>query len=196
MWQAAPTWSTLSSSVSPSQSRRTSLTYCAWPEVSPLTQYSWRERLQYVARRVVEGAGQRLVVHPAEHQHLARVVLLDDDGDEALGRVLQASGDRRVQGGVGPLVMAPSVSASRAAHVSAQRCVTGPGAGRSRPSQRAIGLHVAGGGDEERLVARAPTSIGSSTSAAAAPLEDQRAGDAGQAAAAPGVGVRSSPSTT
>ena len=36
----APSWSTLTSRVSPSQSSRTSLTHWRWPEVSPLTQYS------------------------------------------------------------------------------------------------------------------------------------------------------------
>lgn len=36
VWQAAPTWSTSTSSASPSQSRDTPLTYCTWPEVSPL----------------------------------------------------------------------------------------------------------------------------------------------------------------
>ena len=40
VWQAAPTWSTSTSSASPSQSRDTPLTYCTWPEVSPLRQYS------------------------------------------------------------------------------------------------------------------------------------------------------------
>ena len=40
VWQAGPSWSTLTSTVSPSQSRRTSTTCCRWPDVSPLTQYS------------------------------------------------------------------------------------------------------------------------------------------------------------
>ncbi len=43
----------VTSRVSPSQSSRTSLTHCRLPEVSPLTQYSWRERLQNVVRPVV-----------------------------------------------------------------------------------------------------------------------------------------------
>ena len=46
VWQAAPTWSTLTSTVSASQSRATDLTHWKWPEVSPLTQYSWRLRDQ------------------------------------------------------------------------------------------------------------------------------------------------------
>src|ERR1700761_9621079 len=39
--------------VSASQSSATDLTHCWWPEVSPLTQYSWRLRDQYVQRPVV-----------------------------------------------------------------------------------------------------------------------------------------------
>ena len=46
VWQAGPSWSTLRRRVSPSQSSRTSLTHCRCPDVSPLTQYSPRERLQ------------------------------------------------------------------------------------------------------------------------------------------------------
>ena len=38
VWHAAPVWSTTTSSVSPSQSSRTSRTCCTCPEVSPLTQ--------------------------------------------------------------------------------------------------------------------------------------------------------------
>src|SRR5690606_9220952 len=53
VWQAAPTWSTLTSTVSPSQSSATDLTYCAWPDVAPLTQYSCLLRLQNVHRPVV-----------------------------------------------------------------------------------------------------------------------------------------------
>src|SRR4051794_28069138 len=48
-----------------------------------------------------EGAVQRLVVHPGDHQHLAGVVLLDDGGDEPRGIAAQQRGDRRVQLGVG-----------------------------------------------------------------------------------------------
>ena len=46
VWQAGPVWSTRTSSVSPSQSSRTSRTRWVWPEVSPFTQYSPRLRLQ------------------------------------------------------------------------------------------------------------------------------------------------------
>src|ERR1700677_1882056 len=38
---------------SPSQSSATDLTHCWCPELSPLTQYSWRLRDQYVQRPVV-----------------------------------------------------------------------------------------------------------------------------------------------
>jgi hypothetical protein len=47
VWQAPlPTWSTLTSRVSPSQSSATDFTHCCEPEVSPLTQYSCRLRDQ------------------------------------------------------------------------------------------------------------------------------------------------------
>ena len=45
VWQATPTWSTSASTASPSQSRRSSRRCCTWPEVSPLRQRPWRERL-------------------------------------------------------------------------------------------------------------------------------------------------------
>ena len=44
-----------------------------------------------------QGAAQRLVVHPAEHEHLAGVVLLDDRGDEPVRVPLEARGDGRVE---------------------------------------------------------------------------------------------------
>ena len=46
VWQAAPSWSTSTSSASPSQSSRTPRTHCRLPDVSPLTQYSARLRDQ------------------------------------------------------------------------------------------------------------------------------------------------------
>ena len=47
VWQApVPTWSTLTSNESPSQSSATDLTHCCEPDVSPLTQYSCRLRDQ------------------------------------------------------------------------------------------------------------------------------------------------------
>src|SRR5690606_7905910 len=50
VWQAGPCCSTLTSSVSPSQSRAAPFTYCRLPLVSPLRQYSWRLRDQKVTR--------------------------------------------------------------------------------------------------------------------------------------------------
>ena len=68
VWQAAPSWRTLTSTVSPSQSSRTSRTHCRWPLVSPLTQYSLaaagEERGAAGGQRAVQGQ----VVHPAHHQ--------------------------------------------------------------------------------------------------------------------------------
>src|SRR5699024_2483544 len=52
-WQAAPAWSTRTRSVSPSQSRATERAHWTWPLVSPLRQYSPRERDQLVAPPVV-----------------------------------------------------------------------------------------------------------------------------------------------
>ncbi|OLT55202.1 hypothetical protein BJF88_07085 [Cellulosimicrobium sp. CUA-896] len=50
VWHAAPTWCTRTSSASPSQSSATDRTSWTWPEVSPLRQYSRRDRLQNVTR--------------------------------------------------------------------------------------------------------------------------------------------------
>ena len=76
----------------------TARTCCTCPEVSPLTQYSCRDRDQYVARPVVEGAAQRLGVHPRDHEHLAGVPLLRDGGHEA-AVVEAARGASRSSGG-------------------------------------------------------------------------------------------------
>src|SRR5262249_43188004 len=53
VWQATPTWSTLTSTASPSQSRATAFTNWTWPDVPPFTQRCCRDRDQYVARPVV-----------------------------------------------------------------------------------------------------------------------------------------------
>ncbi|CPU66472.1 Uncharacterised protein [Mycobacteroides abscessus] len=53
VWHAAPTWCTRTRSASPSQSSATERTTWTWPDVSPLRQYSWRDRLQNVTRPVV-----------------------------------------------------------------------------------------------------------------------------------------------
>src|SRR5690606_7581358 len=68
-----------------------------------------------------EGAVQGLVVHPAEHEHLAGVVLLGDGGHEAVGVALQPIGDLGVQ-----------VGRSRVGH--GPKSIAGPrGAGRREP---------------------------------------------------------------
>jgi len=41
---------------------------------------------------------KRLVVHPADHEHLAAVVLLDDGAHEAVDVTLQTRGDLGWQG--------------------------------------------------------------------------------------------------
>ena len=96
VWQAAPTWSTTTSSASPSQSRRTSRTCCTLPGGVALAPV-----LAAAAAPVGRAAGrqgpvQRLVVHPADHQHLAAAVLLHDGGHQALAVALEA----RREGGV------------------------------------------------------------------------------------------------
>src|SRR5690606_21737689 len=48
------------------------------------------------ARR--EGAVQRLVVHPPEHQHLPAVVLLHDRGHQPVGGAAEPVGDGGVEG--------------------------------------------------------------------------------------------------
>ncbi len=78
VWQAGPSCSTWTSSVSPSQSSAAPRTYCALPLVSPLRQYSWRLRDQKVTRPSVSVRRSASRVHVAEHEHLAGVVLLDD----------------------------------------------------------------------------------------------------------------------
>ena len=80
VWQAGPSWSTLTSRVSPSQSSRTSLDplpVAGGLALDPvLLARAAPERRPPGGQRAV----QRLVVHPAEHQHLAGVVLLHDRG--------------------------------------------------------------------------------------------------------------------
>ena len=101
VWQAAPTWSTSTSSASPSQSRLTALTY--WRvagRVALAPVLLARAAPEHHAARG-QRAVQRLVVHPAEHEHLARVVLLHDGGDEAVLVALQALGDGGIEGGTG-----------------------------------------------------------------------------------------------
>ena len=98
VWQAAPTWSTLISRASPSQSRRTALHV-----LDVAGRVALAPVLLAAAAPVGRPAGgqravQGLVVHPADHQHLAGVVLLDDAHDQAVGVTLQARGDGGVEG--------------------------------------------------------------------------------------------------
>ena len=123
VWQAAPTWSTMKSSVSPSQSRRTSLTHCTWPDVSPLTQYSRRERTSTSPARCRScGRAPRRRPRRASAPRRTRAA----GRRRARGPRPCAGGERRsrVEGGHGRAVAvirgsAVGVSASRAAHVSA-----------------------------------------------------------------------------
>src|SRR5918997_6067383 len=46
-----------------------------------------------------QGAVQRLVVHPGDHEHLTGVVLLDDGGDQPGGVAAQQRGDGGGEGG-------------------------------------------------------------------------------------------------
>src|SRR3954463_3684878 len=48
-----------------------------------------------------EGAVERLIVHPADHEDLGGVELLDDGTDQAVAVALQLRGHRGVQGGDG-----------------------------------------------------------------------------------------------
>ena len=102
VWQAAPSWSTLTSRVSPSQSRRTSLDLLPVAGGLALDPVLLARAAPERRRAGGQGAVQRLVVHPAQHQHLAGVVLLHDRRDQAVGVALEARGDGRVEGH-GPL---------------------------------------------------------------------------------------------
>ena len=93
VWQAAPTWSTRTSSASPSQSSATPahvLDVAARVALAPvLLAAAAPERDPSGGQRAV----QRLVVHPADHQHLAGVVLLDDGADQAVAGRASARAD-------------------------------------------------------------------------------------------------------
>ena len=97
VWQAGPSWSTFTSRVSPSQSSRTSLDplpVARGLALDPvLLPGAAPERRPPGGQRAV----QRLVVHPADHEHLAGVVLLDDGRHEALAVALEARGDGGVE---------------------------------------------------------------------------------------------------
>src|SRR6476659_1581079 len=85
-----------------------------------------------------KGPPQRLVVHPAEHEHLAGVVLLDDRGDQAAVVALEARGNggvegRRRVGGHGAIL--PCAAAAPRA-VSAGPSVSDPAATPRRRARR------------------------------------------------------------
>ena len=68
---------------------------------------------------------QRLVVHPAEHQDLAGVVLLHDRRHETLAVALEARGDVRSEGGHGSSIPA-GTSAQRTACCATQLACSRP----------------------------------------------------------------------
>ena len=148
VWQAAPTWSTSTSSASPSQSMLTALTY-------------WR-----VARRVAlapvllaraaperhaagrQRAVQRLVVHPAEHEHLARVVLLHDAATRPCSSRLRRAAT------AGSRVGAAGILDRRRDRSVRQRAATVPGAGPRRPHRAASARLRHPGAVHRRVVRR------------------------------------------
>src|SRR3954453_22770872 len=98
-----------------------------------------------------QGAVQRLVVHPREHEHLAGVVLLDDGGDQPRGVAAQQRGDLRGEVALGGVLdgghaadcpccgppRGPPVSARR--RTSAGRCPAAPVRGRPPARRRTPG---------------------------------------------------------
>ena len=119
----APTWSTTTSTASPSQSSRTSpdvLHVARGVALAPvLLAAAAPERRPARGQRPV----QRLVVHPADHQHLAGAVLLHDGGDQAVGVPLEPGGDGRVQrrGRVHAAILAAAQCRCCAAHEACSR---------------------------------------------------------------------------
>ena len=89
-----------------------------------------------------QGAVQRLVVHPAQHQHLTGAVLLHDGGDEPVGVALEPAGDGGIQAGVGGAHVSsirevqPHAGSPRAGILVARR--------RTRPTGRVLGRGVRG----------------------------------------------------
>ena len=101
VWQAAPTWSTETSRASPSQSRRTALDplhVAARVALAPVLLTAARPEGHPA---LAERAAQGLVVHPADHEDVAGVVLLHDGGDETVLVALEQLGDLRVEEAVG-----------------------------------------------------------------------------------------------
>ena len=97
VWQAGPTWSTLTSTVSPSQSSATDLTYWWCPDVSPFTQYSRRLRDQYVARPVVSVRCSASSSIQASMSTSPVSNWRTTAGTQAVGVAAQTCGDRGVE---------------------------------------------------------------------------------------------------
>ena len=83
VWQATPVCSTRASSVSPSQSKRSSRTFWRCPEVPPLFHNSLTRAAVEPGEAGLESLAQRLFVHVGEHEHLAGGPFLDDARHEA-----------------------------------------------------------------------------------------------------------------
>ena len=123
--------------MSPSQSSRTECTYWVWPDVSPLTQCSPREREIVRGLAGFQRAGQRDVVHPRHHQHLAGAALLRHRGEQPVGVALQPRRDARsVIGSFAPRSVIAPRSLPPPSPPSPGRW-SAPGSGtRWRPAQR------------------------------------------------------------
>ena len=93
VWQATPTWWTRTSTVSPSQSNRTSCTSWVLPLVSLSPNSLAAARVEGRSSRG-ERAVKCFVIHPPDHQHLSRGLLLDDCGHQTGGIALEQGGDR------------------------------------------------------------------------------------------------------
>jgi hypothetical protein len=67
---------------------------CSWPEVSPLRQSDFARARPVDGAAGVDGELQGVGVHPGEHEHIiARIRILRDGGDEAVGVELRAQLD-------------------------------------------------------------------------------------------------------
>ncbi len=87
MWQAtpAPATSTRSQTTSWSQSTRASRMASVLPLSSPFRHRRPRDLLQKCATPRIKRELERLCVHPGEHQHVARLDVGNDGGNQAVG---------------------------------------------------------------------------------------------------------------
>ena len=109
-----PCWSTSTTTVSPSQSSRTSRTYWRSPEVSPFCQYSLPATAPEPRSTAREGPAERLRVHEPDHQHHAVVRVLDRRRARgSLWRSPRRPGRRRRPRGVRPGAPGSSGPAAR-----------------------------------------------------------------------------------